>query len=85
MMLGILLANGELDALTHRSQYFVLLGIEASVILALWVMNRVHARSAVLYFEELPPEILTRLGLLYVPPPQSSAAQTALETGRSSR
>jgi hypothetical protein len=35
--------------------------------------NRVRAQSAELYFEDLPPEVVTRLGLVYVPPPETAA------------
>jgi hypothetical protein len=44
----------------------------AGIIAVLWAINRLHARSAVLYFEELPPEVITRLGLFFVPPAQAS-------------
>jgi hypothetical protein len=44
----------------------------AGVITVLWAVNRLHAQSAVLYFEEQPPEVITRLGLIYVPPAQVS-------------
>ena len=43
----------------------------AAAATGLFAYNRVQARSAVLYFEELPPEIVTRLGLIYVPPCES--------------
>lgn len=36
---------------------------------ALWAFNRHEAKSAVLYFEEKPDEILTTLRLLTVLPP----------------
>jgi hypothetical protein len=44
----------------------------AGIIAVLWAINRLHARSAVLYFEELPPEVITRLGFFFVPPAQAS-------------
>jgi len=75
-MLGVLLAGYEMDALSHPSQFLLLLSVTAAVILGLWTVNRIHARSAVLYFEELPQEVLTRLGLIFVPPPRSSTTGT---------
>lgn len=41
--------------------------------LGLWAFNRHQAKSAVLYFEELPDEVITTLGLISVPPSKTEA------------
>lgn len=79
LMLGIMLGGYELDSLSHPSEYLRLVSVFVAVIFAVWVVNRIHARSAVLYFEELPPELITRLGLIFVPPPQSPSPDPPAE------
>jgi len=56
-------AQYELRSLNHPVQYLLIAGALSGVALGLWRYNSRHAKSAVLYFEELPPEIITTLGL----------------------
>src|ERR1700739_410505 len=77
--LGLLLGTYELDALTHPLNYILMILCAAAAILAFWTVNHLHARSATLYFEEQPPEILPRLGLTFVSPPQSSPPPVSAE------
>jgi cytochrome c oxidase subunit IV len=70
LSLGLLIGTFELGALRNPLHYALMMLCAAGIIAALWAINRLHARSAVLYFEELPPEVITRLGLLFVPPAQ---------------
>jgi hypothetical protein len=45
-------------------QYAWMIGVVAAVAVALWAFNHHHrAKSAVLYFEEVPPELIMMLGL----------------------
>ena len=68
LILGLVVGAYELEALAHPSHYFILIGISAAVAFGLWIFNRIHARSAVLYYEETLPDVITRLGLTYIPP-----------------
>jgi hypothetical protein len=72
LILGLLVGAWELEALAHPRQYFSLVGISAGVAVALWTFNRIHAHTAVLYYEETLPEVITRLGLTWFPRVQSS-------------
>jgi len=58
-------ANYEQRTLHLSLQYAGMISALTAVVLELWVFNRHHARSAVLYYEELPPEVITTLGLSY--------------------
>jgi hypothetical protein len=68
LSLGPLLGSYERNALNHPLDYALMMLCTAAAIAALWAVNRIHAQSAVLYFEEQPPEVVTRLGLIFVPP-----------------
>jgi hypothetical protein len=70
--LGPLIGGYELSTLNNPLHYAITMLAAATAILALWIINRLHAQSAVLYFEEQPPEVITRLGLIFVPPAQTS-------------
>ncbi len=63
LILGVLVSAGEVDALAHPRQYCILAGFSIALAIGLWVFNRIHAESAVLYYEETLPEVITRLGL----------------------
>jgi hypothetical protein len=65
-------ANYELHALNHPRELFRLgIGLGA-VAWGLWALNRHRAKSAVLYYEELPEEVITTLGLI---PPRAWVGQ----------
>jgi hypothetical protein len=72
LSLGLLIGTYELSTLSNPLHYARMMLCAAVTIAALWAVNRLHAQSAVLYFEELPPEVITSLGLIFVPPPQIS-------------
>jgi hypothetical protein len=63
----------ELAALHDASKYATMAGVLLAGIVALGAMNLHRAKSAVLYFEEMPAEIITRLKLIFVPPAESSS------------
>ena len=56
-------ADFEIHALQHPPRFGFLLVLLAAIVVCLWIFNRHRARSAVLYFEELPPETITTLGI----------------------
>ncbi len=56
-------AEFELRTLNHPIQYLLIVVSLVAVALGLWRFNARRAKSAVLYFEELPPEVITTLGL----------------------
>ena len=63
LAVAISLANEEMRVLGHPVGYGVMLGILVAVGAGLWGVNRHRARSAVLYYEELEPEVITTLGI----------------------
>jgi hypothetical protein len=77
LSLGPIIGSFELSTLSNRIHYSFMMLVTAGIIAMLWAINRLHARLAVLYFEELPPEVITRLGLIFVPPAQVSETSKA--------
>jgi hypothetical protein len=71
IMLSLLAGAFEMSALLHLSKFLTTAGSLVAIIAAVGIYNRVRARSAVLYFEEVDPEIMTRLNLMFIPPPQA--------------
>ena len=57
-------ANRELHALNHPRELARLSAGLLAAASALWAFNHHRAKSAVLYYEELPEEVITTLGLL---------------------
>lgn len=66
LVLASVLAMAEQDALRNSPQYAELMAVATLAVLGITVYNSTRARSAVLYFDEQPPEILTKLGLMAV-------------------
>lgn len=66
--LAMLFGKYEERALHHSVQYFFMIVVLATVDAAFWVFNWHRAKSAKLYFEELPPEVITTLGIGSVRP-----------------
>jgi hypothetical protein len=62
-----------MPALRNPHLYAWLLGTLTVMAAGLWAFNRHEAKSAVLYFEETPDEVLTTLHLL-MPPPAAVAS-----------
>jgi hypothetical protein len=71
-VLALSFAEAEIQALHGLTQFAWMIGSLVAVIAVLWTFNRLRAKDVVLRFEELPPEVITTLGLLYVPPPASA-------------
>jgi hypothetical protein len=71
----ILSAIRELQILNHPFQYTCIAVALAAIAAGLRVFNRNRSRSAVLYFEELPEDILTLLRLTSLPTRTSAPAQ----------
>jgi hypothetical protein len=69
---GVTGAVYEQGALQDVWKYVTMVGALLAGIIALGAVNRMRAKDAVLYFEEVPEEIIARLGLLYVPPAETS-------------
>jgi hypothetical protein len=56
-----------MPALHNLPLYGWLVGVLSVIAAGLWVFNRYRAKSAVLYFEEVPDEVITTLHLLMPP------------------
>jgi hypothetical protein len=56
----------ELRALSHPFQYACIVFTLAIIAAGLWAFNQYRSRTAVLYFEELPEEVLTTLRLMSI-------------------
>jgi hypothetical protein len=67
----------EMPALHESLRYIGMVTVLAAAALGLWAFNRHRAKSAILYFEELTPEIITTLGLVWTLPSRSQS-QTIL-------
>lgn len=57
------IANAEMAAFGSSRRMVVMLTILGAIAAGLFVLNRHRARSAVLYYEEQEPEVITTLGL----------------------
>lgn len=57
------IANGEMAAFGSARRVAVMLVILGGLAAGLYAVNRHRARAAVLYYEELEPEVITTLGL----------------------
>ena len=71
IMLTLLAGTVEISALQHLSKFFATAGLLLFVVAAVGIYNRIRARSAELYFEDVAPEIVTTLNLMFIPPAQS--------------
>jgi hypothetical protein len=63
LVVAISLANLEMRVLGDLPKFGILIGVLTGLAAALWAVNRHRARSAVLYYEELEPEVITTLGI----------------------
>jgi hypothetical protein len=72
VFLGALASTFEMSALHHGLKFAEMAAVLAGMIATVGAYNRMHARSAVLYFEEVQPEFVTKLGLMYIPPERTS-------------
>jgi hypothetical protein len=78
MLLAVVFAMStaelEMPALNDPLRYAVMASFLVATALGLWLFNRHCAKSAVIYFDELPPEAITTLGLVWVQPSASRPA-----------
>jgi hypothetical protein len=72
LILAMSTAELELPSLNDPTRYMCLMVVLGVGALGLFAFNRHRARSAVLYFEELPPDVITTLGLVAVRPSMST-------------
>lgn len=73
MLVALFVLNIEIPALQSPVQTGILLLAFAVAAGCLYVFNRRRAKSAVLYFEELPTELITQLGVSSILPPAPDA------------
>ena len=64
LAIAVSFAPLELRALGSPSQTLMLVSVLAAAAAGLWTYNRYRAKSAVLYFEEVPEELILTLGLV---------------------
>lgn len=72
MVLVVSFAPFEYSALSDARSYGYLLTSLGIVAGGLWVYNRSQAKDAVIYFEEVPDEVITTLGLISAPAAKSN-------------
>ena len=63
LVVAMSLANLEVRVLGDPVKFAAIMAVLAAVGTVLWAVNRQRARSAVLYYEELEPEVITTLGI----------------------
>jgi hypothetical protein len=68
LILGVSFAPFEQSVLGKPVQYAELIAVLGAAAFGLWAFNHHRAKSAVLYFEEIPEEVITTLKLAYAPP-----------------
>jgi hypothetical protein len=73
--LTVLGAIRELRLLSHPFQYTCIAVALSAIAAGLRIFNRNRSRSAVLYFEELPEDLLTSLRLMSLPSRRSNAVE----------
>jgi hypothetical protein len=66
----------EVPALRDPLRYIGMTTVLVAVALGLWIFNRRRAKSAVLYFEETPPAVITTLGLVWIQPSSARPGAT---------
>jgi len=71
LILGVSFAPFEQSVLGYPLRYAALLAAIGSAATGLWAFNNLRAKSAVLYFEEIPEQVITTLGLVYRSQPRS--------------
>jgi hypothetical protein len=67
ILLSTFVTTCEIPSLHNWRLYAILLPAMMALAAGLWTFNRHQAKSAVLYYEELPEEVITTLGLLLAP------------------
>lgn len=64
---SLVAAEIELPSLASPTRTLLLTGLVAAAASVLLIFNQRRAEAAVLYFEELAPEVITSLGLVWIP------------------
>jgi len=72
VIFAMVTAEYEQPALRDPVRTVLMLVVLTATGLGLWIHNRHRAKSAVLYFEELQPEIITSLGLVWLAPSRTN-------------
>jgi hypothetical protein len=67
VLLSVFVTSSEIPALHNRRLYVALVAAMSVVAAILSICNRRRARSAVLYYEELPDKVITSLKLIAPP------------------
>jgi hypothetical protein len=75
-------AEFEMPSLNSPLRYAFMTIVLVAAALGLWAFNRRRARSAVLYFEELPPEVITTLGLVWVLPSGGASERPRISSAK---
>jgi hypothetical protein len=60
-------AEIEMPALNNPLRYALMISVLMIAAFGLYELNRHRAKSAIIYFEDLPPELITSLGLVSAP------------------
>jgi hypothetical protein len=60
-------ADIEMPALNNPLRYALMISVLMIAAFGLYALNRHRAKSAIIYFEDLPPELITSLGLVSAP------------------
>ena len=76
-VLALSTAEVEMPALNEPLRYAGSMAVLIALALALCIFNRHREKSAVLHFEELPPDVITTLGLVWIQPSSSQSRTTA--------
>jgi hypothetical protein len=79
IMLTLLAGTIEMSALQHGRKFMIAAAALAVIVVVVGTYNRIRARSAILYFEDTEPEMMTRLNLMFIPPAQFPAASARSE------
>jgi hypothetical protein len=70
LILSVSFAPFEQSVLGEPVHFAELIAALGAAALGLWRFNHHRAKTAVLYFEEIPEEVITTLGLTYAPQPK---------------
>jgi hypothetical protein len=71
VVVALSLAELEMLVFNDPFRFVCMTSALGAAALGLWALNRRRAKSAVLYFEELPPDLITTLGLVWLQPSSS--------------
>jgi hypothetical protein len=84
-VLGMTTSDYELPALKDPIRCVLMTSIAATLAMSLWAFNRYRAKSAVLYFEDLPPDVITTLGVASIQLLKNDTVDSNLKNERTER